>query len=122
MLGYLCPAATPEGKRTGLINQRAVGSSVSRQRFDAVPTLLDIIDELLCTAAPACGAVYLHVIDYNDRAIAFYERLGFVPLRREKGFYTIKAKDYDSLVYVLYVNGGKPPAQCASTTPGCDVL
>ena len=56
MLGYLCPAATPEGKRTGLINQRAVGASVSRQRFNAVPALLDIIEGLLVSSPPACGA------------------------------------------------------------------
>ena len=56
MLGYLCPAATPEGKRTGLINQRAVGASVSRQRFSAVPALLDIIDSLLVASPTACGA------------------------------------------------------------------
>jgi DNA-directed RNA polymerase subunit B len=56
MLGYLCPAATPEGKRTGLINQRAVGASVSRQRFDAVPTLLDIMGGVLVSEVSACGA------------------------------------------------------------------
>ena len=63
MLGYLCPAATPEGKRTGLINQRAVGASVSRQRFDAVPTLLDIIDGLLvpnpATLGTKIGGVWI---------------------------------------------------------------
>lgn len=56
MLGYLCPAATPEGKRTGLINQRAVGASVSRQRFGAVPALLDIVEGLLAPSPPALGA------------------------------------------------------------------
>lgn len=56
MLGYLCPAATPEGKRTGLINQRAVGASVSRRRFDSVPTLLDIVEDLLDNASEHFGA------------------------------------------------------------------
>ena len=41
-LGRLCVVATPEGKRTGLINQKVVGASCSRDRFAAVPALCDM--------------------------------------------------------------------------------
>ena len=37
-----------------------------------------------------CRAIYLHVVDYNTAAIAFYERNGFWGASLLKGFYTIK--------------------------------
>ena len=56
MLGYLCPVATPEGKRTGLINQKATGASVSRDRFAAVPIVCDIARHFMLSSPPHCGA------------------------------------------------------------------
>ena len=56
MLGYLCPAATPEGKRTGLINQKAVGASVSRDRFACVPALADVMRHFLVASPEDYGA------------------------------------------------------------------
>ena len=56
MLGYLCPVATPEGKRTGLINAKAVGASVSRDRFAAVPIVRDIARHFTTESPAHCGA------------------------------------------------------------------
>ena len=56
MLSYLCPVATPEGKRTGLINSRAVAASVSRDRFDCVPAVVDMARHFMRADAPHYGA------------------------------------------------------------------
>ena len=55
-LGFLCPAATPEGKRTGLIGQKAVGASVSRDRFACVPALEDVLRHFLDPSPADYGA------------------------------------------------------------------
>lgn len=56
MLSYLCPCATPEGKRTGLVNSRAVGCSVSRDRFDCVSAVLDMARHFMRDDVPHYGA------------------------------------------------------------------
>jgi len=37
-----------------------------------------------------CGAVYLHVVDYNDAAMNLYEKNGFANIRTLYSFYIIK--------------------------------
>lgn len=49
---------------------------------------------------PSCGAVYLHVITYNNAAIRFYEAHGFYKVRTVYNFYLIKGKHYDAYLYV----------------------
>lgn len=44
--------------------------------------------------------IYLHVVDYNESAIRFYERNDFKMLKRIKDHYVIFDKNYDA--YVLY--------------------
>lgn len=46
----------------------------------------------------ACEAIYLHVVDYNESAIKFYERNLFRMLKRIKDHYVIFDKNYDALV------------------------
>ena len=46
---------------------------------------------------PTCEIIYLHVVDYNETAIKFYERNGFVMHRRNKSHYEIFSKSYDAL-------------------------
>ena len=55
-LGYLCPVSTPEGKRTGLINQRATGASVSRDRSGSIPAVVDMARHFMCDPGADCGA------------------------------------------------------------------
>ena len=45
-LGILDPVSTPEGRRTGLVNQLCVGSSVSRDHPGAINVILDMISHL----------------------------------------------------------------------------
>ena len=47
-----------------------------------------------------CEVIYLHVVDYNESAIKFYEKNNFRTLKRIKNHYVIYEKDYDA--YVLY--------------------
>ena len=56
-----------------------------------------------------CGAVYLHVIHYNESAIRFYEKNDFVYLRTLDEFYTIDQTHYTAYLYILYVNGHRAP-------------
>lgn len=46
-LGRLCPVSTPEGKRTGLVGQKALGASVSRDRAASVGALQSCISHLM---------------------------------------------------------------------------
>eukprot|EP00968_Pinguiococcus_pyrenoidosus_P008865 scaffold657_cov245-Pinguiococcus_pyrenoidosus.AAC.12 len=48
---------------------------------------------------PSIGAVFLHVITYNDAAIEFYRRNGFEYIRTHEHFYHIRGKDYGCHVY-----------------------
>lgn len=45
-----------------------------------------------------CEIIYLHVVDYNESAIRFYERNNFRTLKRIKNHYVIFEKDYDALL------------------------
>lgn len=52
----------------------------------------------------SCGAVYLHVIDYNTSAMALYKKCGFICLKRNKDFYLIDGRYYDADVYLFYLH------------------
>lgn len=45
-----------------------------------------------------CEVIYLHVIDYNETAIRFYERNKFSQLKRIKNHYVVEKREYDALV------------------------
>jgi ribosomal protein S18 acetylase RimI-like enzyme len=53
--------------------------------------------------------IYLHVAGYNAEAMAFYARVGFSEAEYLRGHYNINGRNYDAFVYILYINGGKPP-------------
>jgi ribosomal protein S18 acetylase RimI-like enzyme len=53
--------------------------------------------------------IYLHSIEYNATANQFYERLGFLFLKKKRELYTIDGKKYDGFTCVYYVNEAKPP-------------
>lgn len=46
-----------------------------------------------------CEIIYLHVVDYNETAIKFYERNGFTQHKRLKNHYIIFNKPYDALIF-----------------------
>lgn len=56
-LGRLCPVSTPEGKRTGLVGQKAVGASVSRDRKSCVGALKSCIAHLMLAVQGPAAAV-----------------------------------------------------------------
>ncbi|KAL7066400.1 acetyltransferase, GNAT family protein [Cryptosporidium serpentis] len=53
---------------------------------------------------PKVEAIYLHVVDYNSKAIKLYRRLGFQELLHWDHFYRIKDQYYGSFLYVYYFN------------------
>ena len=53
----------------------------------------------------SCGAVYLHVADFNDAARRFYEKNLFSVYRTMYSFYIINEVAYTAYLYVYYVNG-----------------
>uniref|UniRef100_A0A7S2N4T1 N-alpha-acetyltransferase 60 n=1 Tax=Helicotheca tamesis TaxID=374047 RepID=A0A7S2N4T1_9STRA len=55
----------------------------------------------------ACGVVYLHVITYNERAIGFYERLGFVRVKEIQDYYRINGENYNCYLYAKYFHGNR---------------
>ncbi|KAL9249105.1 Histone acetyltransferase MCC1-like protein [Drosera capensis] len=61
------------------------------------------------SSIPTCRAVYLHVISYNAPAIHLYRKMSFTCVRCLYGFYLISGQQYDSYLFVYYVNGGKSP-------------
>lgn len=54
-----------------------------------------------------CGAVYLHVITYNQAAISFYEKLDFVLVKEIEDYYYIDGQHFNCYVYAKYLNGNK---------------
>mmetsp|Transcript_30112 Transcript_30112/g.36795 ORF Transcript_30112/g.36795 Transcript_30112/m.36795 type:complete len:319 (+) Transcript_30112:13-969(+) len=54
-----------------------------------------------------CGVVYLHVITYNNAAIRFYEKLGFVRVTEIKDYYTIEGVNYNCYLYAKYIHGNQ---------------
>eukprot|EP00976_Prorocentrum_cordatum_P071127 1180197-Prorocentrum_minimum.AAC.2 len=75
------------------------------------------------TSTPCCRAVYLHVITSNHSAIRFYDRFQFEYVRHMPQFYFIPSDRapqpgqlyYDALLFVLYVNKGRPPFSLLGT-------
>lgn len=61
-----------------------------------------------------CLLLYLHVITYNDAALAFYARHGFQMLRRENQFYVIRQEHYDAFALGVYLNGGSAPSTAST--------
>ena len=53
--------------------------------------------------------LYLHVAGYNTEAMVFYERMGYTRTEHLRDHYYINGRNYDAFVYILYINGGKPP-------------
>lgn len=45
-----------------------------------------------------CEIIYLHVVDYNETAMRFYEKNNFRTLKRIRDHYVIFEKNYDALV------------------------
>ena len=61
-----------------------------------------------------CLLLYLHVITYNDAALAFYARHGFQMLRRENQFYVIRQEHYDAFALGVYLNDGSAPSTAST--------
>ena len=60
--------------------------------------LLSKVTEILREQYTNCEVLYLHVVDYNETAIRFYEKNDFRTLKRMKNHYLILGKEYDALV------------------------
>lgn len=57
---------------------------------------------------PTCGALYLHVITYNQVAIRFYEKMGFYRMDEIKDYYNIDGKTYGCYLYARFFHGNRP--------------
>lgn len=62
--------------------------------------LLAEMEKVVTIEHTASEILYLHVVDYNETALRFYERNNFRTLKRIKNHYVIFEKEYDG--YVLY--------------------
>ena len=51
--------------------------------------------------------IYLHVIEYNDHAIRFYEKNNFKRVETKYNHYFIGGKIYNGYAYAYYTNGGR---------------
>ena len=69
-------------------------------RRDGLGTqLLKYTENILAQMWPACEVIYLHVIDYNQTAIKFYEKNNFATLKTIKNHYkNLKGFDYDAVI------------------------
>lgn len=88
----------------------------------------------MINTTPECGALYLHVITYNEGAMKLYEKLGFAFVKEIKGetlwgggdcchiyyhlgdfltssalidYYTINSINYDCYLYARYFHGNR---------------
>lgn len=78
--------------------------------FFTASLLLDsLISYLTAKDRYNCKAIYLHVLATNCVAIKFYERRRFKVHSFLPYYYSIQGKPRDGYLYVLYINGGKPP-------------
>jgi len=57
-----------------------------------------------------CSCIYLHVANYNTEAIKFYEKIGFTSIRKIANYYKIENKDVDAILFIKYLNNGRPPS------------
>lgn len=55
---------------------------------------------------PYCKVVYLHVEASNTNAIDFYCKRNFMLFTRVPGYYHIKGRPADGLLYISFINGG----------------
>mmetsp|Transcript_20899 Transcript_20899/g.40974 ORF Transcript_20899/g.40974 Transcript_20899/m.40974 type:complete len:379 (+) Transcript_20899:13-1149(+) len=58
----------------------------------------------------SCGVVYLHVITYNESAIRFYQRHGFVCVDTLRNFYRINGESFDAFLYAKFLGTATPAA------------
>lgn len=80
------------------------------QCLAAASLLLDsLISYLTAKDRYNCKAIYLHVLATNCVAIKFYEKRRFKVHSFLPYYYSIQGKPRDGYLYVLYINGGKPP-------------
>ena len=66
---------------------------VDECRRDGLGTkLLEYTELIVSKQYPTCEIIYLHVVDYNDAAIKFYNKNSFMTSRTIKDHYVIKGK------------------------------
>ena len=56
-LGRICMVSTPEGKRCGLVGQKALGARVSRGRESSLPAILGCVSHLMVSCSGQEGAL-----------------------------------------------------------------
>lgn len=68
------------------------------RRFGLGTKLLNQVIKVINENWMNCEVIYLHVVDYNESALKFYERNNFRTLKRIKNHYVIFEKMYDGLL------------------------
>jgi ribosomal protein S18 acetylase RimI-like enzyme len=56
--------------------------------------------------------IYLHVAVYNDSALRFYGKNGFVKLKELKEWYSIFEKPYDAILLFKKIEREELPLEC----------
>lgn len=74
-----------------------------RHRRLATKLIRQVMDDV--QTDPRCGAIYLHVITFNNAAIRFYEKLGFYRVAEIKDYYTIDNRSHNCYLYAKYYHG-----------------
>jgi len=84
-----------------------LGTTREARRSGLGSMLVDKVADLILKERQGCGALYLHVITYNEGAIRLYERLGFLRVKQIKDYYTINSVNYDCYLYARYFHGNR---------------
>ncbi|XP_069123321.1 N-alpha-acetyltransferase 60-like [Argopecten irradians] len=101
----------------------SLGVVVDFRKHGIASLLLDsLISYLTSKDRCNCKAVYLHVLATNLIAIRFYEKRRFQAHSFLPYYYSIQGKPRDGYLYVLYVNGGKPPWSFIDYLVNCGVM
>lgn len=67
--------------------------------------LMDECCQRVVEPDPQCGAIFLHVITYNQPAIRFYERLEFRRIDELPDYYQIEKIHYNCYLYARFFHG-----------------
>lgn len=105
----LSQESTESGYTRGCYVLTLATNKMARRKGIGSALLRHVLD--VAARCPDCGAVYLHVITYNQGAIDFYTRHGFTCVDRIENFYNIDGKHYDSFLFAKFLGQAKPGAR-----------
>mmetsp|Transcript_40481 Transcript_40481/g.71212 ORF Transcript_40481/g.71212 Transcript_40481/m.71212 type:complete len:221 (-) Transcript_40481:98-760(-) len=94
-------------RHTKMFYIMTLGTSAEFRRCGLGSLLVNRVVDVIVRERGDCGALYLHVITYNEGAIRLYERLGFSKVKVIKDYYTINSVNYECYLYARYFHGNR---------------